>query len=671
MNRAGTDEAGSTVRGGGVYEVLLQELRASGLAARPLSGGPGSVAFQDSPATLGNVTSRAAPADRLRGLEQIHSVETPEHVELSYTIAGLGSRLFAGLIDAAIVLTGFLLLIAGLAFLGARSPQAEGAAVDMSASWAFALLYLGQFAFMWGYYVLFEALADGRTPGKRAMRLRVVQDDGLSIPFATSAIRNILRLVDLQPGLLAGAGIISILVTQRSKRIGDIVAGTIVVRERPIAVVTTPARQQDVIGEAVLSEPEFDLLRRYVERRTALRAEERTRLAKLVADRLRPHLASYGGPDVAALVRLHDRELALRSRGVAARSDTGGAREQHALIASGRPRWAQFARLVERAQRRGLKGLSESEVVEFAARYREVASDLARLRTATRGRALDELFIVGRLVAAGHNLLYRGKRLTLDRALVFVAADAPREVRRSMRWILAAALLFWIPAVVAYVGVVRQPGVAAEFLPREILDRAESAAANPGSAYVEIPDMYRPLAATAIIANNVQVALGAFAFGITLGIGTTLILLFNGIAIGGVTGLFAARGVAGALMAFVAPHGVLELTAIAIAGGAGLLIGGGLLLGGPGGRRATVVRNARRAITLMAGVIFLLIVAGLIEGLVSPRSDRTLGWKLAVSGATAVAMLAWLALGGRGPVSQRAATLDLEVPVHDGRADSA
>jgi uncharacterized RDD family membrane protein YckC len=78
---------------------------------------------------------------------------------------------------------------------------------------------------MWGYYVLFEALADGRTPGKRALRLRVVQEDGLSISFGASAIRNIMRLIDLQPGLLAGVGIISILVTSRSKRIGDIVAG--------------------------------------------------------------------------------------------------------------------------------------------------------------------------------------------------------------------------------------------------------------------------------------------------------------------------------------------------------------------------------------------------------------------------------------------------------------
>ena len=606
------------------------------------------------------------------GLEQIHSVETPEQIEISYTIAGLGSRLFAALIDAAIIIATFigLLLLAAWGLSG-RGPSAPGVTPDVSASWAFALLYLMQFAFMWGYYVLFEALADGRTPGKRALRLRVVQEDGLSITFGSSAIRNIMRLVDLQPGLLAGVGIISMLVTNRSRRIGDLVAGTIVVRERPIPIAHGEEVTEPLLGEPVLSAAEFELLLRYVERRTALRATDRDRLAGMLAERFRPHLASYGDHDVAALVKLHEREAALRSRGVAARSDMGGAREQQALVLAGRKRWIEFSAIVERAQRRGLKSLSEEQVADFAARYRELSADLARLKTAARGRSLDEVFSLGRLVASGHNLLYRGRRLTLNRALTFVAADSPREVRRSIRWVAAAALLFWVPALITYAGVLHDPAVAAEFLPREMLDRADAAAATPGSAYVEIPDAFRPLAATAIIANNVQVALGAFALGITLAIGTALILIYNGIAIGGVAGLFSAKGVGDTLLAFVAPHGVLELTAIAIAGGAGLLIGGALLLGGPGGRLLALTRNARRAVAMLPAVILFLLVAGLVEGLVSPRDDRPLSWKLAVSGLTAVALLAYLVLGGRGAASERTARLDLEIPVHDGSADSA
>jgi uncharacterized membrane protein SpoIIM required for sporulation/uncharacterized RDD family membrane protein YckC len=603
-------------------------------------------------------------------LEQAHFVETPEQVELSYTIAGVGSRLFAALIDIAVVIGAFVLLVVALmAGMRTRAPG-DPSPADISGSWALAIFYLMQFALLWGYYVLFEALADGRTIGKRILRLRVVQEDGLSISFGASAVRNIMRLVDVQPGLLAGVGVISMMLTHRSKRIGDIVAGTIVVRERPVPLAAAAEDNEQIAGEPLLTAAEFELLSRYVSRRAQLRPADRNRLAALIAERLRPHLAEHSAVDAAALVRLHARETALRARGVAVRSDTGGAREQHALIATSRARWIEFSRLVERAHRRGWRSFSEEEVADFAARYRELASDLARLRTASRGRALDEVFSLGRLVAAGHNLLYRRPRMTLDRALVFVAADAPREVRRSLRWVAAAAALFWVPALIAYAGVLRDPAVAADFLPQVILDRAEAAAATPGAAYVEIPEMFRPVVATTIIANNVQVSLGAFALGVTLGVGTALLLFYNGVAIGGVAGLFAAKGVGEPLLAFVAPHGVLELTAIAIAGGAGLLVGGALLLGGPGGRRATLVRNARRAVTMMATVIVLLIVAGLIEGLVSPRTDQPLSWKLGVSGLTAVALLAYLVFGGRGRNSERAASFDLEVPIDDSGAEA-
>lgn len=597
------------------------------------------------------------------GLDQLYEVETPEQVELSYTIAGLGSRLFAGVIDILVVIAGFLVLLVAMAVIGLRVPL-----WNVAGSWALAILLLAQFAFMWGYYVLCEGLADGRTVGKRALRLRVVHDDGLSITFAASAIRNIFRLVDLQPGVFAGVGIVSIVLSSRGKRIGDIVAGTIVVRERPIAVVRHRESAPAVApGEPALSGAQFDLLHRYVERRLALQPADRARLTRLVANRLRPQLAAHAGTDAAALVRLYEGESALRSRGVAARSDRGAAREHHALIVQKKPRWAEFAVLLERAQRRGLSGLSEQEVSEFAAQYREITADLARLKTAARGRLLDEVFYLGRLVAAGHNLLYRRQRIGVDRALSFLAADAPREIRRSAGWILAAAALFWVPAGITYAGVVRDPGLAADFLPRGILDRAEAVRAQPERGYVLIPELERPVVASSIIANNVQVSLAAFAFGITLGIGTALILLFNGIALGGVAAVFAAKGVGSVLLGFVAPHGVLELSAIAIAGGAGLLVGGGVIVPGPGGRRVTLIAHTRRAITLMGAVVLLLLVAGLIEGLISPRTDQPLTAKLAVSAATAIALAAYIAFGGRASTgSDRAASLELEVPVDNG-----
>jgi len=125
---------------------------------------------------------------------QTVDVETPELVVLTYTVAGVGSRVAAALIDYAICLLGYGAVLIGLASLGARGAIGGGA---RSAAWAGALLYLLLFAILWGYYVLFEGLGDGQTPGKRLLRLRAVRDGGYSVTFGASAVRNLVRLVDM------------------------------------------------------------------------------------------------------------------------------------------------------------------------------------------------------------------------------------------------------------------------------------------------------------------------------------------------------------------------------------------------------------------------------------------------------------------------------------------
>ena len=163
-------------------------------------------------------------------LAQTVDIETPELVTFSYTIAGVGSRVAAALIDYLLCLLLFILLIIGFAFLGANRIGALGG--SSSDAWALAIVVLGQFFILWGYYVLWEGLADGQTPGKRYMRLRVVSDGGYSVSFAGSAIRNLVRIVDMQPVFTYGVGIGSILLTKQGKRLGDLAAGTLVVREQ-------------------------------------------------------------------------------------------------------------------------------------------------------------------------------------------------------------------------------------------------------------------------------------------------------------------------------------------------------------------------------------------------------------------------------------------------------
>jgi uncharacterized membrane protein SpoIIM required for sporulation len=148
--------------------------------------------------------------------------------------------------------------------------------------------------------------------------------------------------------------------------------------------------------------------------------------------------------------------------------------------------------------------------------------------------------------------------------------------------------------------------------------------------------------ASRIISNNVQVTFGAFAAGITAGIGTLLILVLNGVSLGGVLGLYQSKGIIKLILAFVAPHGVLELTAVCIAGGAGFLLAAALLLPGRRTRRRALIENGRRAIRLVAAASVMLLVAGTLEGFVSPIPSWTLKAKLAVSGTTLVLLILYL-----------------------------
>ena len=593
-------------------------------------------------------------------LSQTVDIETPELVVVSYTVAGLGSRVYAALIDLAICALAFVVVIVGVLVLGPRSAAEQMNRPSPSTAWAVAVMIIMQFVVLWGYYLLFEGLRDGQTPGKRMLGLRAVRDGGYSVGFSASAIRNLLRFVDLQPLFTYLVGITSIAVSKSGKRLGDLVAGTIVVRE---ALVPQPLRNAAeavpsvASGQltAVLTDAEFHLLERWSDRCASLTPERRKQITAQVATRLRASLAvGANDNESAALARLFTSERQARERGAAARGATGASRDRYAIVTTRSPRWIAFAAKLTDAQRHGLKSLGEAGVRDFVAEYRALSVDLARLRTAARGEAADELFYLGRLVAGAHNLLYRERRSSVRDILRFIAIDVPTEIRRSAIPIALAAAFLFVPAIIAYTAVVRDPRVAPIFIPTAMLDRAEEGVsrARVGTGYIEDPQVLRPVMASRVIANNVQVTFAAFALGVTAGIGTLLLLLLNGVSLGGVFGLYASKGILKLLVAFVAPHGVLELSAICIAGGGGLLIASALLLPGKRTRKRALVENSRRAIRLIAGSSLLLIVAGSLEGLVSPIPTWPLSAKLAVSAATAVLFAAYLRGGVRRRVSR-------------------
>jgi uncharacterized RDD family membrane protein YckC len=157
------------------------------------------------------------------------NIDTPELVSIEMPLAGIGSRFIALLVDYLILIPGGLLLD----WLFSRISDAVGAFSMRSAQWAFGLYTLLTFLIQWGYFTLFEAFWNGRTPGKRVARIRVIQRSGRAIGFIESLARNLVRVVDQFPFIYA-VGAIAMFATRQHQRLGDLAAGTLVVRDREI-----------------------------------------------------------------------------------------------------------------------------------------------------------------------------------------------------------------------------------------------------------------------------------------------------------------------------------------------------------------------------------------------------------------------------------------------------
>ena len=572
------------------------------------------------------------------------AVETPEHVVLELELAGVGSRALAALIDAVIVVSGLFAIGIGLVVttlyvtpLGSIGDAVLGAAI---------------FAAVFGYYTLFEGLGGGRTPGKRVVGLRVVRDTGHAIGFGDAAVRNIVRLADaLPPPYLIGA--VMVVVHPRSKRLGDLAAGTVVVRDRPHRrVQQEPGPSGDAADPAAapapalaapeLSEEEWRLLARWAERSGTLDANVQTRVAGSLAERFAERYPHRPPDDAAFLADLFATEQARRrgALGGATRGGRGGER----FAARKEVRWTEFEALVTRVSRSGLDSLMANELPDFAARYREIAADLARARTYGAGR--EVVARLERLAAAGHNALYREERRSLSRLWQVLVHECPAAVVAARRYVFVAFLVFMLPAAAGYTLLRERPAVAATILPDVMLRRAEAGVARQaqGERYVELPVGERPALVSRLVTNNVRVAFTCFAGGIFLGVGALFILAFNGFAIGAAAGHFANAGLLGYLLDFIVGHGVLELFAIWVAGAAGFMLGRALVAPGDLTRADALAVTGRTAIRMIGTTVVLLVVAGLIEGLLSAGSQDT-ETRVAVSALSALFLAAYLLNG--------------------------
>ncbi len=214
------------------------------------------------------------------------TIDTPEQTALEYPIAGLGSRFLAVLADTAIqaIVAFFVLIIgsflgAGLSYFGGIGPQ-----------WIFAIVVILMFLLEFGYFALFEIFWNGQTPGKRYAQVRVIKDDGRPIGAYEAIVRNAVRLIDWLPGMY-GVGLISIFASRKSKRLGDFVAGTVVVHEKTLEGVRpyVETKLDDTLPPIDVSKVDLEevrLIETFLNRRDSLEPAVRTTMAAQIATRL-------------------------------------------------------------------------------------------------------------------------------------------------------------------------------------------------------------------------------------------------------------------------------------------------------------------------------------------------------------------------------------------------
>ncbi len=302
--------------------------------------------------------------------------------------------------------------------------------------------------------------------------------------------------------------------------------------------------------------------------------------------------------------------------------------------------WDRLQALVQRHQ--GHAALSPAEIHELDRLYRAAISDLAQAQRDYPGQRVTAF--LNQLLTQAHTLIYRREATDFFSIRRAITRTIPDAFQRTAAFTLVAVLLFFVPALVGFQLARHDPSVAGP------LGLSSTRAALEDQAmWTDIPVEQRPYASAFIMTNNIRVALLAFGGGMALGLFSVYLLAMNGLILGAVFGLAVHYGLGGELLNFVFAHGVLELSVICIAGGAGLQLGWAIISPGRYARRDAVMLAAQRAAPLAVVGIVMLIVAGTIEGFLSP-SDAPFAIKVLVgltSGALFYAYLLYPRRTGR------------------------
>ncbi len=309
------------------------------------------------------------------------------------------------------------------------------------------------------------------------------------------------------------------------------------------------------------------------------------------------------------------------------------------------PEWKRMEELLAVVQEQGFAPLHAEEIIEFGKLYRRAAAELAFFRTHEADAA--RLIYLNDLLGRCYPYVYAAPRRPWPSVVAFYTRDFPRAIRRHALWVVLAILISLVPAVISFGLTMHDRTIAYQLMPKELMNSIDYLIDRHKAPKDWTTSTERPQMATTILTHNITIAIVTIAGGMTVGIVTVLMLIYNGLMLGIATAAscYSTRTAIN-LWGFIAPHGVFELTAIFIAGAAGLLLAYAIVNPGELPRRVALREAGKETLPLMIGVASMLVIAGLIEGLFSPLNiDERI--KFAVAVCEAVLLTLYFLCAGR------------------------
>ncbi|MBS4217576.1 stage II sporulation protein M [Bacillus sp. FJAT-49711] len=306
------------------------------------------------------------------------------------------------------------------------------------------------------------------------------------------------------------------------------------------------------------------------------------------------------------------------------------------FIKQHREEWNRLEQLINILQKRK-SAYTAADIEHFNKLYQKAAQNLSYCQTFFPKEEVT-LYLNG-LVSKAHNLLYKDQTTSFKQIRHFFSTTFIGLLLGQWKAVVIAMFLFTLGALGSFFSVINDPLHLYSILPADIAQNVDPERLGSSDGAVD-----SPLMSASIMTNNIQVAILAFAGGVTFGLLTVYVMIYNGIIVGALAALFWQYGKSYDFWAYIVPHGMIELTAIFIAGGAGLLMGYKLLVPGQFSRSFHLKHQAKRSVQLLLGTVPLFIIAGIIEGFITPAAI-SLEWKYIVALITVFGLIFYVLIG--------------------------